>query len=638
MTPASFQSRGVRTATNLAVWLLPSLFCFWMYRAGLKTWFQQDDFAWLGLLAGLHQPSDLWQLLFQPMAQGTIRPISERAFFLTFTALFGMDALPFRLTVFITQIANVLLLTRLVRRLTGSRLAAFAAPVLWLVNTGLMVPMSWTSSYNQILCATFLLTAFTFFLKYVETGKSSFYVAQFVVFVIGFGVLELNVVYPVLVLAYCLLLARPFLRPAVPLVIPAALFTVIHRMNAPAEAAPGYGLHVDGRLFSTLYTYWSWLLGPAKLGEIKVKTAFFTVGGTIALTVAVLAYVAYKTSKKQYLPLFFLIWILAVLGPVLPLPEHISDYYLAVPSIGIGVLGALALADGVSVFRQRPSWRTVLAPLVATAALFLYLDCQFLVTRVGVAWWCERGRRAQAVVEGVAAAAEQHPGKTILLAGVDHDVFWSTIHDSPFRLYGLTNVFLVPGSERTLQFDRYQISASQFVLAPRAAKLALDQNEAVVYDAGQVPIRNVTSAFAKGVAEAWPTGPSPQVKVTDRVYASQMGEGWYDPEQGFRWSKPRATLTLGRGDAPPHRVVVAGYAVAIQTQSGPLGVLVSVNGKPLGKHSITAKDAPFEFSYILPAELENEKLFTVEIKTDRPTVPPGESRELGLALISVRLE
>ena len=37
------------------------------------------------------------------MAQGTVRPLSERLFFLGFWHLFGMEALPYRIFVFATQ-------------------------------------------------------------------------------------------------------------------------------------------------------------------------------------------------------------------------------------------------------------------------------------------------------------------------------------------------------------------------------------------------------------------------------------------------------------------------------------------------------------------------------------------------------
>ncbi|MEP7364784.1 MAG: hypothetical protein ABI972_16130, partial [Acidobacteriota bacterium] len=153
----------------LALWLAASAFCLWLYWPGLRAWFQQDDFAWLGLGMNVHTAPELWNALFAPKAQGTIRPWSERAFFMGFFALFGLDALPYRILVFATQLLNLGLVISITRRLTGSWLAAALAPILWTANASLGLPMSWTSAYNQILCATFLLGAFYCLLRWIES-------------------------------------------------------------------------------------------------------------------------------------------------------------------------------------------------------------------------------------------------------------------------------------------------------------------------------------------------------------------------------------------------------------------------------------------------------------------------------------
>ena len=76
---------------SIAYWLVPPVFCLLIYWPGLLVWFQQDDFVWLGLRRELSQGSDLWRLLFAPMGQGSIRPFSERGFFLLFSTLFGLN-------------------------------------------------------------------------------------------------------------------------------------------------------------------------------------------------------------------------------------------------------------------------------------------------------------------------------------------------------------------------------------------------------------------------------------------------------------------------------------------------------------------------------------------------------------------
>src|SRR5260370_30220229 len=114
-----------------AYWLAPPLLCLAIYGRGLLAWFQADDFAWLALRLQVHDWQTLTHALFAPMAQGSIRPLSERGFFLVFESLFGVEALPFRIWVFLTQFANRALVSAGARRVTGSRAVGFWAAILW---------------------------------------------------------------------------------------------------------------------------------------------------------------------------------------------------------------------------------------------------------------------------------------------------------------------------------------------------------------------------------------------------------------------------------------------------------------------------------------------------------------------------
>ena len=166
-----------RTAAAV-VWLLPVVFLFRSTGMAFSTWFVADDFAWLSLLRLLREHHDLFHELFAPMAQGTIRPWSERAYFMGLESLFGLNSLPFRLVTFITAAGDVLLITWMTRRLTRSSLAGFLAPTLWIVNTTLVRPMTWSSAYNEVMCPLFLLSALALFIRYIETGRRAFLVVS----------------------------------------------------------------------------------------------------------------------------------------------------------------------------------------------------------------------------------------------------------------------------------------------------------------------------------------------------------------------------------------------------------------------------------------------------------------------------
>jgi hypothetical protein len=142
--------------------VLPLLLLLVLYWPGLTNWFYQDDFGWLNLRHDVHSFQDLGPALFAPKAHGNIRPLGENAYFLALSSLFGVDALPFRIVAFLTQMASLVLLGSIARQMTASRAGGFWAQILWIANSGLAPAMCWTSIYNQILSGFFFLLAFCF--------------------------------------------------------------------------------------------------------------------------------------------------------------------------------------------------------------------------------------------------------------------------------------------------------------------------------------------------------------------------------------------------------------------------------------------------------------------------------------------
>ena len=267
-----------KRAAALAAYLIPVIACFAVFWPGLDCWFAQDDFAWLGLRYEIHDFAGLLKAMFEPKAQGSIRPWSERVFFLGFHELFGMDALPYRLCVFATQMLNLLLLGRLAFVLERRYVAALFAPLLWGVNVALGVPLSWTSSYNQILCAAFLLCALLLFIHYAQTGERKFYWAQFAIFVLGFGALEINVAYPAVAFAYAFCYAPKRCLSTIPMGAVSAAYIGVHNHYAPKLQSGPYALHFDSSILRTLLTYWSDALGGSGLKPLDLPPWFKNLG------------------------------------------------------------------------------------------------------------------------------------------------------------------------------------------------------------------------------------------------------------------------------------------------------------------------------------------------------------------------
>jgi len=260
VSPVSVDRR--RTALRILYWTVPSLLTLFFYWDALNAWFIQDDFVWLSQLREVHDLATLRYAIFHPTVQGTLRPWSDRVFFLLFQSWFGLDAFPYHAFVFLTQFVNLILLASVVRRLTRRSSAGFLAAIFWTGNASLVMTMAWACLYKDILCSFFLLLAFHFFLRYIETGSRRYYAWQWVVFLLGFGAMETNAIYPAIALSYAVLCAPKHIRKAALLLIPSAIYLALNFLFVKKQAAGPYAMHFDGFLPVNFLQYWVLVVKP----------------------------------------------------------------------------------------------------------------------------------------------------------------------------------------------------------------------------------------------------------------------------------------------------------------------------------------------------------------------------------------
>ncbi len=440
------------------------IFLLAFYWRGLGDWFYQDDFGWLhlGPATDFH---DFLVILFAPKAHGNIRPWSENLFFYGLKALFGVNPLPFRIVVFATVGVDVVLLAALVRRLTGSALASASAPILWLANPCVAPALCWTSIYNESQYLLFVLLALLLFLE----GK---YWRQMIVFALGLGSLEIAVMYPVIALAYALLYDRTKVRRTAPLFAISAAFTVLHFWAAPAAESGPYAIQIDSRIFQTLAAYVKLALGPQELAQFHGEwPAWFAIAATAIVGAAVIAAIL----AGGRIGLFGLACFLALLVPMVPLPDHIEEYLLTGPAMGLAIILAGALA-------RRP---LAIAP-VAALYLAICLPAAWDVT----SWQVERGEVARELVSGIVAYDRAHPGKILLVTGLSTDQFYSGFADRPFETLGVQNVYIAPEGGRNVDDSRGWLP--RYELPLETVKALLNARKATVLNVSGGYIRDVT--------------------------------------------------------------------------------------------------------------------------------------------------
>jgi hypothetical protein len=608
-------------AWRRASWAIPPLFCVAFYWYGLKCWFRQDDFAWLGLGATVHNWADFWRAMFIPLAQGSIRPWSERAFFMGFGALFDLNAVPFRIFVFLTQVANLTLIRAVCQRITGSPAAGVWAALLWICNTALIAVMTWTSVYNEAMCGFFLLLAFYFLLRYIETGDKRFNRAQWLVFLLGFGALEINVVYPALAAAYTWLCARKYFPRTLFLFVPSAIFTLAHRSVAPAVDAPSYIMRFDATILNTFWKYFVWARGVNHFSGNPAPVWMWTAGTALILG-SLAAFAVVKVRQGSKAPLFFAAWFLIILTPVLPLRYHLTEYYLMLPVIGFCMLGGWGLAS---------AWRSprMLWKIAATALLLIYLG-PLPVIRSETKSRYLLTKKISRMVMGVEEARRLHPDQIILLAEVSDELFWNGILDSPFRLVGVTDVYLAPEEEARLTPHPDLGSISQFVLPASATLNALNSGKIVVYSAAGEKLKNITGVYGS-TSQLHLQGETPRrVDVANDLLAYLLGSTWYPRDETHRWIPKRATLRLGGPKSAGQRLYITGYCPSGQLEKGALPLTVEVDGKALATVQIQRGTERFDFDFALPDGLVGKESVEIAVEAGRTYIPPGEDRELGL--------
>jgi hypothetical protein len=449
-----------------AYFLVAPLVCLVIFRRVLSTWFLFDDFSWLSLRLEVYRLGNLWHVLFRPEAEGTVRFLSERLFFVVFSSIFGLHPLPYRLWVLGTWFADLTLASLIGARITGSRAAGLLAALLWTISLNVLVPLAWTSAYNEVLCAAFILGAFYARLRWLQSGGRKWIALEWAAYLAGFGALEIIVMYPVVAALHALCFARKRVWSTVPLFVPAALFTAIHFRFIPKSDGP-YKLALDHRLPATLWTYVIWSIGPSRLGNFVGHGRTPGLIATALIGVALAAYLLWSLRRRDLTVVFYCGWFVTILAPVLLLPDHLEDFYATIPMLGLAWMGAQAIVSG---WRAGGALRAVavILPMLYFAGSIRELDS-------GTHWYHDRSIPIRKVMLAMRAIEIARPGTALLLQGVDNDLIQSGLQRDAFRVIGAAPVYFIGSGDGVDPDGRYRISTSQaLVLLERGEARALD--------------------------------------------------------------------------------------------------------------------------------------------------------------------
>jgi hypothetical protein len=598
-----------------AAWLVPALICLLVHWRGLTSWYQSDDFVWLGIGQHVHGLHDFLSAVFVPGSAGHIRPWSERLIFMLSFGMFGLDALPFHLFVFAVECANLALVAWIGIRLSGRRAAGVLSASLWAISAVTADPLAWASANEQVGVAFCMLLAFYFLLRYIETGERRYNLYQWIAFLSGFAVLEIDIVYPALAAVYAYLFARRYLTRVLPMFLASAAYLALHALAAPMGHDPVYALHFTGSMFRTLAKYWAWSVGPVGFWAPLPVPSWLIPAAIAIVSLGLLAFAA----ARGRLAVFFIAWFAFSIAPVLPLRDHVEQYYAFVPAIGLCWLGGWALVE---------CWQAgALRRAAAITFAAIYVATMLPRTVASSDYHYRFSQRVRNVVEGVARAHELHPGQTILLDGVDTQLFYNAILDRPFRLLDIDRVYLTPQSESRIESHPILGDIGEFVLPADEIAKALDDDQIVVYDVRGPFLRNITTAYASQPRDL---GAPHRVDIGSALAQSLLGPEWYPLEGNHRWMPKRATLRIAGPTAPGQKLYLRGYCPPEQLRAGPITVTIAANGSPLPPATITS-GGDFELAFPLPDSLVGQSAFEVAVEVSRTFRAGGDIRDLGLS-------
>jgi hypothetical protein len=306
---------------------------------------------------------------------------------------------------------------------------------------------------------------------------------------------------------------------------------------------------------------------------------------------------------------------------VLPLPRHISDYYLTLPVLGIAMLGADALLQ---------AWSSGWAPrsLAAILALF-YLIIQVPPAYGGSHWWYERSVRGRNFLNTAVEARRQHPGKAIVFTGFDEILFFNVATHPALALVKASNLWIAPGTEKEVGGGGSESNAAPGFLLPERARTLFEQGALVVYHIDGRRIARVADPgrFSPALRALYPAF---FLDLGEREQEWRLVQGWYGAENGARWMGPRAVMWISCADPASQELVLVGQAPSQLFARGPARLSITLDGKGAGSAVLRETGLQFDLAFALPAGVAGKDRVELRVECDRSIRVPPDVRELSL--------
>jgi hypothetical protein len=400
-------------------------------------------------------------------------------------------------------------------------------------------------------------------------------------------------------------------------------YVAFHRYTAPEQQAETYRMFFDLGMFETLGRYTAWSAGAHTYADYRSLPIWpYCVAEGLVLG-SLGAFAARMMWLRRWLAAFLVGWFVIVLAPVLPLRNHVTDYYLTIPVIGLAMLGAWGLSVALRSGRGLAAAGVLLVIIYAAPSVWagrsLHRD------------YYDVSQRTRTFIASVAYAHRLHPGKTLLIDKVDSELFWSAWHDRPFRLFGGREIYLTPGSAASIE-PKPREGFGRSVLPETLALEGLKRGKVVVYEVIEGDrLRNTTFLARARLARTAQLQLPAFLEAGAALSSVHLGEGWWPLDAHFRWTARRASLRLRGPLRRGGTLIIRGFCSEQHMAQGPLHVIASVDGHPYPAVQIDHSNLEFRLVFPLPDSTVRKSAIDIAIEVDRTLQPPNDPRHLGLA-------
>ncbi len=537
-------------------------------RASYKGYFTDDDFEHLSWTRHAPMSEFVLGLLTPKFQTNNFRPVGH-LFYHEEAEFFGFDFKKYLATTHVLHLFNVWLVWLWARKLGAKLFAAAAGCVLFAFHTGYFEAV-WKPAYIfDILCTTLCLLSI---LSYVR-GRL---ILSFICFWLAYKAKELAVMVPFVLACYEHWYGQKRWKPLSPFFLVSGWLALQALILTPNTGS------------DNPYTFHFTLIALAVTSSFYSARVFLI--PDLGFAVPILAW--FSHNRRVWLGTAAMILFFT---PVLFLPGRIETAYCYLPFTGL----AIALTGAAEMCH----------PAVIVAGLLLFAPLELHDLRIE--------RRDKLAKDDDARAwattwSKYAAGAGPIGAGPTIDEFLWNGTPYGFGGFGIEGAIkcLYPGTGYRIQYyDRPPVTLDGHRVAILTWIQSLHKLDVVAHGPDT---RDTSYIDSNTGTPVW-----------------QLGEGWSNPEGGFRWIAPHATARLERPDGAAHFELRVLANTSLLQSAGTVTVQISLNDVAL-----TAKRVTQAGWQTLAWDLAAAPTGTanVTIRTDPPFRPPGDPRTLGIAV------